>query len=381
MVKLSFITYLSLFRPFRIMKLVISNRIQKLLAGIRPDPQILVWGPVFGQYKLDHNVAMIYIAKSASANEYTVAVRGTNPFSFVSKWFEDLVVWEKELWQKKSPRTPAKDAMISEATFTSLSIHLELRHQGLTFFEFLKTQMLKQTITVNFTGHSLGGLLAATLALWFYENLTSEYRDRIEKIGVYSFAAPSAGDRAFTNYIDRVFEENPLFAGRTFYYRNVLDVAVNVWHTEDMRKISGFYQDYGIPITNAIKFILGGFLAILESLEYLEPSCGVKNVPPLPKEVMGSFDITNLTETGLYEEFGLAGRRLCAISEKTGIAKIDDIVKTFRWVLMAQFQHVFPYLKLLDSHDPDYDFLKEMMKPLIEKAFPGKHLRELLEKI
>ena len=139
MVKLSFITYLSLFRPFRIMKLVISNRIQKLLAGIRPDPQILVWGPVFGQYKLDHNVAMIYIAKSASANEYTVAVRGTNPFSFVSKWFEDVVVWEKELWQKKSPRTPAKDAMISEATFTSLSIHLELRHQGLTFFEFLKT--------------------------------------------------------------------------------------------------------------------------------------------------------------------------------------------------------------------------------------------------
>lgn len=382
MLKLSFITYLSLFGPIRIMKLSIQERIKMALSQVQPSPQTLVWGPVIGQYKRGRNVAMIFIAKDNSTNQYTVVVRGTNPFSLVSGWFEDLVVWEKAYWKKLSPGTPAQDAMISEATFNSISIHLELRHQGLTFFEFLKTQMLNQNITVNFTGHSLGGLLAPTLALWFYENLASEFHGQIEKIGVFSFAAPSTGDRRFTNYIDQVFGENPLFQGRTFYYRNVQDVSVNVWHREDMKKISRFYQDYGIPVTNAIKFILGGFLTIVESMEYLEASCMVKTVPPLLKEIMGKFDITNLTEVDLYAEFGLAGRRLCAISEKIGIAKMEDIVKTFRWVLMAQLQHVFPYLKILDADDPDFVFLQEkIMKPLIQRAFPGKHLRDLLEKI
>jgi hypothetical protein len=382
MVKLAFITYLSLFGPIRIMKLLIPGRIQKALSQIRPIPQTLVWGPVIGQYKRDRNVAMIYIAKDSLTNRYTVAVRGTNPFSLVSGWFEDLVVWEKEYWKKLSPGTLSQDAMISEATFNSLGIHLELRHRGLTFYEFLKTQMLTQKITVNFTGHSLGGLLAPTLALWFYENLTPEYRDKIEKIGVFSIAAPSAGDHHFTSYIDQVFSENPLFQGQTFYYRNVCDVTVNIWHTEDMKKIAGFYRDYRIPVTNAIKFILSGFLTIVENMEYLEASCEVKDVPPLRKDIMESFDITDIEEVHLRAEFGLAGRGLYAISERIGITRTEDILKTFRWVLMAQLQHVFPYLKILSPDDPDYHFLKEtVMKSLIQKAFPGKRIRDLLEKI
>ncbi|HEX3048774.1 MAG TPA: hypothetical protein VHY08_28760 [Bacillota bacterium] len=382
MVKLSFITYLSLSEPIRIMKLLIQDRIKQTLARIQPSPQTLVWGPVIGQYKRDRNVAMMYIAKDNCTGEYTVVVRGTNPFSLVSGWFEDLVVWEKAFWKKLSPGTLAPDAMISEATFNSLGIHLKLRYQGLTFFEFLETQMLKQNITVNFTGHSLGGLLAPTLALWFYENLSPEYRDKIEKIGVFSIGAPSAGDYHFTTYIDQLFKENSLFQGRTFYYRNVYDVTANVWHTEDMKKIAGFFQDYGIPVTNAVKFILSGFLAIVESMEYLEASCEVKDVPPLSKDIMESFDITNIEEVHLRAEFGLAGRGLYAISERIGITRTEDILKTFRWVLMAQLQHVFPYLKILTHADPDYQFLKEtVMKSLIQKAFPGKRIRDLLEKI
>lgn len=389
MVKLAFISYLSLFGRKWDIKQVIDKTsydtwhiIHKALKQINPFPQTLVWGPVIGSYGTDQNVALIYISKYLDSNIYNVVVRGTNPFSLISWWFEDLIVWEKVPWPTESPSPPVRDAKITNATATSLNIHLNLRDEklGSNFIDFLKGELRKHNLTINFTGHSLGGLMAPTLALKFYESLDEELLGKVDSINTYAFAGPTAGDHNFVKYSESVFRKKP-FKDHIFY-RNDHDVAVNVWNIDDMKRVFGFYNDYEIPITSVLKFIVGGLAATVDGMEYQQHSGVVKRIDPLRIDVKEKLNLLNLKDIHLELEFGLIGQRLLEFTQRIGLIKPDALDETFFWLLMAQLQHIFAYLEILDKEDANYHYIKnDIMKPLICRAFPGKQVHKLMGKI
>jgi hypothetical protein len=386
MVKLSFISYLSLFGRKNIINKTgwdIKNIIHKALRQINPFPQTLVWGPAIGSYGTDPNVALIYISKHDDSNIYTVAVRGTNPFSLISWWFEDLVVWEKVPWPMETSSSPAaRNAKISNATATSLNIHLNLTDETLraTFIDFLKDELRKHNLVINFTGHSLGGLMAPTLALKFYETLDEELLGRVEAINTYAFAGPTAGDYNFAKYSESVFKKKT-FKDHIFY-RNDHDVAVNVWNMDGMKRVFGFYDDYEIPITSALKFVLGGLTATVDGMEYQQPSGTIRRIDPLRIDIKEKLNLHNLKDINLELEFGLIGQRLVEFAERSGLIRPNALDETFFWLLMAQLQHIFAYLEILDKEDTNYHYIKnDIMKPLIYKVFPGKQVHKLMGKI
>jgi hypothetical protein len=378
MVKLSFTSYLSLFGRSGDIKQIIG----KALKQIDPYPQTLVWGPVIGSYGADQNVALVYISKFYDSNTYNVVVRGTNPFSLISWWFEDLIVWEKVPWQPGSPSTLAQEAKISNATATSLNIHLNLTDKdlGSNLIDFLKSELRKNNLTINFTGHSLGGLMAPTLALKFYETLDEELLGKVDSINTYAFAGPTAGDSNFVKYMESVFRKET-FKDHIFF-RNDHDVAVRVWNTSDMKQIFDFYDDDGVPVTSVLKFIVGGLTATVEGLEYKQPSETMKKVPQLLIDIKEKLNLKDLKDIHLEHEFGLIGHRLLEFAQRIGLIKKDALDVTFFWLLMAQLQHIFAYLEILDKDDANYCYIKnDIMKPLIYRAFPGKQVRNLMGKI
>lgn len=379
MVKLTFISYLSLFGR----NWDIKHTINHALKQINPSPQILVWGPVIGRYGTDPNVALMYISKNENSSIYTVVVRGTNPFSLISWWFEDLIVWEKVPWPaESSPSALAGDAKISNATAISLNIHLNLtdKTQGSNFIDFLMAELRKTNLIINFTGHSLGGLMAPILALKFYEKLDEALLGKVNAINTYAFAGPTAGDRHFIEYIESVFQKN-VFKDHIFY-RNDRDVAVQVWNTADMKQVFNFYDDDEIPITGVLKFIVGGLMATVDGLEYQQPAGTMKKVAPLRIDIKEKLNLRDFKDIHLEHEFGLIGHRILEFAERIGLIKADALDRTFVWLLMAQLQHIFAYLEILERDDPNYHYIKnDIIKPLICRAFPGKHVRNLMGKI
>jgi len=389
MVKLAFISYLSLLeRKWDIKQVIDKTRcdtrhiIHKALKQITPFPQTLIWGPVIGGFGTDQNVALIYICKSLDSKNYNVVVRGTNPFSLISWWFQDLIVWEKTPWTTQSPSRLGHNAQISAATATSLDIHLSLTEEitKFNFIDFLKDELRMRNCTINFTGHSLGGLMAPILALKFFETLDESLLSKVDAINTYAFASPTAGDRNFAKYTEGVFRKKP-FKDHIFF-RNDHDVAVNVWNSKDMKRVFGFYEEYGIPATSFIKFIVGGFTATVDGLEYEQIPGTEKKVAPFRVDIKEKLNIRNLKDIHLEYEFGLIGQRLLDFTQRIGLIKPDSLDETFFWLLMAQLQHIFAYLEILDKEDLNYHYIKnDIMKPLIRRAFPGKQAQKLLGKI
>lgn len=94
------------------------------------------------------------------------------------------------------------------------------------------------------TGHSKGGALSATAALWLADTQGgSEWVPEDERwdperkatVSCYSFAGPTAGNAAFAAHSDAVIGD------RCHRVANPLDVVTNAWQVEDLRGIPTLY--------------------------------------------------------------------------------------------------------------------------------------------
>jgi hypothetical protein len=387
MLKLSFIAYLSLVGDTEF----IEKGIRRMISHVKPA-QNLVWGPAVGSEGAIVNYALMYIVQDhANLDEYTVVIRGTNPLSSYSWISQDLDVGQKVPWNKISEYSPDTGAMISNATNTAMEIHTSLKYPegasfSKTFFEFLRDIVMKgKKLTINFTGHSLGGLLAPTLALWFYDMMGTpdlkDFRDNIS-IKVYGFAGPTAGDNKFAEYSDSILKAPSFFRSFTRYI-NKLDVAVNVWNKDDMKNILSFYGD-DVPITKFIKNMVELFIRKLSKLKYTQP--GQIVVINSHEE---KFKIPDLKGIDLDAELGLEGKYSLNAYYKNNLADMGineeniamDIEGTALWFLMAVYQHVFPYLfSILGKNDVEL-ITNEIIIPLINKTFPGEKIKNALLEI
>jgi len=226
----------------------ISKMIENVLKKWKPinGEWKLVWGPaVFALPATKFDDSMVYIAQNVKdPSKYTIVIRGTNPFS-IPNW----IIWDFQAENMKNwPFGDAENTVqISESTSFGLvilqglrpSVGDNIKQAKVSILEFLQNELkVNNKLDITVTGHSLGGVLAPTLALWLKNIQTDKLKGNVD-ISVVSFAGPTAGNKEFADFSNKCFKGNALID----YDRvaNSLDVVSHAWSQKDLKKLVKLY--------------------------------------------------------------------------------------------------------------------------------------------
>ena len=237
----------------------------------------IVWGPAiftFSDAILQDN--MMYVARQISQPEnYVVGVRGTNALAFFDWVEEDLEVWRKVPWTVPSGVPVQGSPMVSKATQDGINVLLNnlIPVQGIPGFaqnitEFLCGVAAAGKFNLLFTGHSLGGALSPTLALWFKQsqNLAGGWDPAGNAdISTVPFAGPTAGNQDFVNFF------NGQLGSACDRIYNTLDIVPHAWETATLDELPGLYLPT-IRMTLAEKLLIEFIEKSI--LGYVQPNTG-----------------------------------------------------------------------------------------------------------
>ena len=237
------------------------------------DEWDLVWGPYI--YKIPfiarYRDNTFYVVRSkADASRYVLAIAGTNPNEIFDWVFEDFMVGSMTDWPYGSS-PDADGAKISASAAFSLSI-LHNAHPcpglpgaGQTLKGFLLADAGGITPNVTVTGHSLGGEMTTTAALWLSDTRGPQPDDPSEEwnpdgkatVNAYAFAGPTAGNSKWADYF------NNHIAGTAQRIWNSLDIVPHVWNTHDLSQLPGLYRSGGIEMNDAEEIAVEAIRAAL----------------------------------------------------------------------------------------------------------------------
>lgn len=260
----------------------IALSIAQLVEDAIPN-QDIVWGPALHRPLLGIGTdALVFVTCDRNSGVLTLVIRGTNPFE-LSQWLiqdflvGELVPWSKLLsetrpWferlfnliRKKTSRdgvrarsgneeTPA----VSLSAAIALKLHLAIKPAaglpgyGRSLGSFLRKQARRGSELI-FCGHSLGGLLAGIMGLWFTERGGSAPR-------IISFGAPCGGNDGFATLTEKQIS-------RIYRVVNPFDIAPRVWNHENMLGLMEIYPDVEPGI--ALKISWEVMLELVEKKNY-----------------------------------------------------------------------------------------------------------------
>jgi hypothetical protein len=279
------------------------------LAPVKDDWR-LVWGPATSRTPPDafDSAAMYVVQHRHDPARHVVAIRGTNPIAATDWLFGDFQVRTTVAW----PYAPAADgAAVSASTALGLRTLQALRSPrvsddeavtapvdrppisrealerqlagiaaawgrlaaapsgwgeerlvdpparppaaapdaelGLVRFLDEEAGALAGPLDVTVTGHSKGGALAATVALWLAEEWAGRHGARI---ACQAFAAPTPGNAAFAERIDRVLGD------AHHHLRNRHDVVTLAWQADELARIPDLYAPRRAVLAPLIPLII-----------------------------------------------------------------------------------------------------------------------------
>lgn len=171
----------------------------------------VVWGPV--TYTVPgalYQENMMFVAQNQThTDQFVIAIRGTNSIADIDWLMEDFDILDMMNWPPGT--APSQEGpRISEATSIGLHLLLLMKDKFAadpqpTLLEFLKSQTTAP-IHLCITGHSLGGCLAGTMALYLKENPGLWDNSNKSDVSCITFAAPTAGNSEFANHSDAKFK-------------------------------------------------------------------------------------------------------------------------------------------------------------------------------
>jgi triacylglycerol lipase len=215
-----------------------------------------VWGPVLDE----HEANLVYVAAYHSVpgtppTALVVVVRGTDvtddAWGDFKEAFEDLAGWG----QQTPPWLSDPDILVSEGVLDALTTVAGLRSNGATVSEFLAGQLggdSSRNPVLVVTGHSLGGCVTTVLAPWLMSSLAAA-GVRVRTVPA-TFAAPTAGNQAYADYLARTF----LYAPR--YYNN-LDAVPRGW--AELDSIRTIYDAEGLSTPWVVDGTIDGFVWVM----------------------------------------------------------------------------------------------------------------------
>ena len=142
--------------------------------------------------------------------------------------------------------------------------------EGVDLLTFLATQVEQadDDVEVTVAGHSKGGGLASTIALWLADTQGTSFVDPTQRwdarhkatVRCFSFAGPTAGNAAFAAHSDRVIGE------RCRRVTNPLDVVTLAWQAADVDTIATLYP--GVHVVPGLAELATVIKGQVETLDY-----------------------------------------------------------------------------------------------------------------
>jgi hypothetical protein len=231
----------------------------------------LDWGPVvykFHSAELDDN--MLYVVRNnGNPRQVAVVTRGTNPKAILDWLGEDFDVGVTVPW----PYGTAPDNLkprVSRATARGLGILKALApatgmpHAGQTIEHYLRRVVHEQGVeSIAVAGHSLGGALAPTLALWLEDERADWDPQGKSVLSVYALAGPTPGDADFAAYY------NSRLKAATRRFHGPYDVVPHAWNIADLRTTPNLYQPV-IKASFPIELAANGAIDLVWDKDYLQ---------------------------------------------------------------------------------------------------------------
>jgi hypothetical protein len=163
-------------------------------------PWKLVWGPSANEGN------MAYVALNAAQDRYAVVIRGTvssDSWAMFDNVLEDadglsLVDWV-------FPQNTGAEIAAGFQDGLENIIIVPDPTTNYTLMDFLRPVLAASNAELLVTGHSLGGGLATTVALWLENQLPNNAGPVNTTITPITFAAPGIGNQDFANLYDSTF--------------------------------------------------------------------------------------------------------------------------------------------------------------------------------
>lgn len=308
----------------------------------------LVWGP-----GIKVNVASsvsangIYVAYSDNAVNngptYVVAVAATNgacPFDWTVEDLDVSTIVDFSTFSPNSTPSPVTNPdsstpYISNGTAVGLGNLLNIvggygdAKTG-TLSDFLSTIPSSQNATIVFTGHSLGGALSPTLALWLkVNNQLSQFSDAL----VYPTAGASPGETNFSDLFAQNFPADSNAGSTAFQWNRVIwntyDVVPHAWGTSGTPSLAEVASLY-VPAGGSTPAFM---TKVQNNLISKSKASGVQYTP-----VQG-YEVPNTLQTVTFNYGG-----------KSITANYPPQV-TSDYIYMALYQHIDAYVSLLGIGD------------------------------
>ena len=247
-------------------------------SAVNPDWEV-VWGPAIYTLKygdlLDN---MMFVTRQLSdTSNYIVGIRGTNGAAFLDWLEEDFDVLEKVDWKLPDGKTAEGTPKISKATYIGIDALLNKMTPGKgmpgydqDITSFLGSLAQTGKIAINFTGHSLAGALAPTLALWFKQSQGNHPNSWDTKksatITTTPFAGATAGNTDFAAYSDSILGDS------CDRIHNTNDVVPHAWESKSVKEIPDIYSSIGITLNEIERWVIDFAADIIKDYKQINVS-------------------------------------------------------------------------------------------------------------
>jgi len=136
---------------------------------------------------------------------------------------------------------------------------------GMGVVAFLRDAAKTKALDVVVTGHSKGGALAPTLALWLHQARGDWDASGGSRVGCCAFAGPTPGDGAFARLLEREL------GVRFVRVHNTNDVVTHAWDDAGLAGIPTLFGAQTIELQQTLDDLRKGLAAGEPPLDYAQP--------------------------------------------------------------------------------------------------------------
>lgn len=363
-------------------KVVTQALADTIIQGLIGTDWTPVWGPVVYSNDPGANTVIadntMVLFNSPSQNLFVLAIAGTNIDSMYDWFKEDFSVNTRVSWRTvvgNQVNIPILDSLaaISGGTYTGLQILLNMQDSNKnTMISALQTAVgkLKTKATLAVAGHSLGGALAPTMALYLHDmqQTSSNWNSsgNISAIQAWPTAGPTPGNGSWATYYQYVVnKETGSSYGAPLSYTskyNTLDVIPQAWQSSTLANVPTIYEpNIKQPSgSNPVETVTGVLAvgAVLNSVDTSNILSVFNQVTPWTA-MQGTFDTT--TDNAVQQKLKNA-----YLVIPSGLSSYTQyFINLARFLAQMAFQHTTAYNTLLNitAFAAEYAIIKQNNNP------------------